>query len=173
MTDLPIGELLLALIVWAGLRGGKRWSAPATASLRFMAGAAALTGGLLTVAPVLGLAADLSTARSAVELLALLGFLALAMLLVLALWFLLLVKLRTPTTRSTAAFVLAMSISGGIIAARHYSGFLAGDSDSQNGILVFLVALYQVVNALLASRLRAFVERGATVTGATGSVGHT
>jgi hypothetical protein len=30
-----------------------------------------------------------------------------------------------------------------------------------------------VVNALLASRLRAFVERGATVTGATGSVGHT
>jgi hypothetical protein len=152
--------VLLAAVMQLALRGGPLSHTASPPSLRMSARLLTIAGATLTVAPLLPLMFDGFTARSLLDVFAIVVFLILSLAVMLPSWIWLLAAWRRSGTRATDAFVISVAVSCIALTIVLYRGFLMGDADSQDGIVVQIVALLQLVTTISASVVRRLLGAG-------------
>jgi hypothetical protein len=157
----PLLAILLAGILQAILRGGATASTRAPNSLLRLARVAVGLGMFITVIPLFPLALDLPGSGSPAEALSVAVFLLLSLLLMLPLWRWLFVALRNDPARSTVAFVLSSAVACSALAVPNYMGLWSGVADSQDGIVVLIVPVLQIVVTLAGALLQRVLDNGA------------
>ena len=168
IVPLLLGAMLLsALLQGVVRRGSVGDSAEAPASLRLSAAALLALGTWISITPLILLAVDAFAVRSLAELAALVGYILVSLAIILAPW-IWLRRVWRRSTRSAYAFVVGTAVANIAIALVLYRGFLSGDADSQDGIVVQIVPLLQLVVTAATLLLRRAMEQNSRSTPAPG-----
>jgi hypothetical protein len=146
---LAITSLLQALI-----RRGSVAADSSPASLRLAARGLVTVGALVTLAPLLALAVDVTAIRSPREFLTFALFALICLALVLPVWIWLFAAWRKTATRSADAFVASAAAGNITISIVLYQGFFSGNADAQDGIVVVIVPLMQMLLTAAAAAVR-------------------
>jgi hypothetical protein len=133
-------EVVLALGTWLGLRRAR------VASQRWFVRLAlwlVVAAGIATAAPAMSIVPEVLAGNPTVNPALALAFLLMSALLLLAVWIWLAGRLRR--SAAEAPFAAAAAVGGLAAALPVYSAAFGGDVDAQNGIMLFIVGVRQIV----------------------------
>ncbi len=165
---LIVGAILLSALIQRVIRRGPgSESAEAPASLRLSAYFLIMAGTAASEAPLLMLVFDAFAIRSLSELLVFVLFLVVSQVIILAPW-IWLRRIWRRSSRSACAFVVGTAAANIAIALVLYRGFLSGDADAQDGIVVLIVPLLQLVVTAVSVLLWRPMEQNSRATPAPG-----
>ena len=131
-----------------------RWLRPAARLLT-------IVGAAITVAPLAPLLFDLLAVSSAAEAMVLVLFVLFSLALILPVWIWLFVATRREALASACAFVIAAALGNIVIAVTLYRGLFSGVADAQDGVVIQIVPLLQIVVTAVAAFTRRLLRRSA------------